>query len=163
MLTFVVKVRARHAGSERSAEMIDDIVAYLLADYSFMSRRSLVRVLKMCCLAIECPQKKFRAVEIDLGGCLVPESVITSCVRGVQSFVSSASYKAGAFFTQGTMDCGSTAFSSSMISRCLQHLTLGMDFVVLVARSWFSNFFSMFCAVGYEEERSWQTDVCCES
>ena len=99
--------------SGRSAEEMDDIVTYLLTDYSFMSRRSLVRVLKFGCLIVEHPQKKFQAVEIDLEGCKVPQSVIASCVRGVQSFVSSANYKAGAFFTEGTMDCVRTALASS--------------------------------------------------
>ena len=33
-----------------------------------------------------------------------PPAVVTSCLKGVQSLVSSSSYKQGAFFTEGTME-----------------------------------------------------------
>ena len=56
--TFDVDIRARHAGSGRSAEAIDDAVTLLLADKSFMSRRSSVRVLKLFCLIMERPQPR---------------------------------------------------------------------------------------------------------
>ena len=40
--TYVVDARAQHRESEKSAEQIADVITYLLSDYSFMSRRSLV-------------------------------------------------------------------------------------------------------------------------
>ena len=111
--TFVVDVRIRHAESERSVEDVGEIVTYLLSDYASMSRRSLVRVLNLCCFITDRPQMKLSAVEIDLDGCTVPVSSILACVKGVQSFVSSRNYKPKAFFTQGTMDSVRTALTSS--------------------------------------------------
>ena len=102
--TFVVDARTRHRDSEKSAEQIRDVTAYLFSDYSFMSRRSLVRVLKMCCLVVDRPQMKMPDIEIDLKGCAVPAAVVMSCLRGFQSHVSSPDYRQGAFFTQGTME-----------------------------------------------------------
>ena len=46
-MTFVVDARLRHADADNSAEGIADIVAYLLADNSFLSRKSLCRVFKL--------------------------------------------------------------------------------------------------------------------
>ena len=111
--TFVVDVRTRHRESERSAEQIEDVTEYLLSDYSFMSRRSLVRVLKVCCLVVDRPRRKMPDIEIDLKDCAVPVSVVTSSLRGVQSLVSSPGYKQGAFFTQGTMESVRDAIASS--------------------------------------------------
>ena len=111
--TFVVDVRTRHRESERSAEQIEDVTEYLLSDYSFMSRRSLVRVLKVCCLVVDRPRRKMPDIEIDLKDCAVPVSVVTSSLRGVQSLVSFPGYKQGAFFTQGTMESVRDAIASS--------------------------------------------------
>ena len=111
--TFVVDARTRHQESERSAEQIEDVTEYLLSDYSFMSRRSLVRVLKVCCLVVDRPRRKMPNIDIDLKDCAVPVSVVTSSLRGVQSLVSSPGYKQGAFFTQGTMESVRDAIASS--------------------------------------------------
>ena len=102
--TFVVDARLRHRESEKSAEQIKDVIEYLFSNYSFMSRRSLVQVLKVCCLVVDRPQRKMPDIEIDLKDCAVPVAVVTSSLRGVQSLVSSPRYKQGAFFTQGTME-----------------------------------------------------------
>ena len=110
---FVVDARTRHRESEKSAEHIGDVITYLLSDYSFMSRRSLVRVLKVCCLVIDRPQKKMPNIEINLKDCAVPVAVVTSSLRGVQSLVSSSGYKQGGFFTQGTMESVPDAIASS--------------------------------------------------
>ena len=88
--TLIVDARTRHRESERSAEQIEDVITYLLSDYSFMSRRSLVRVLKVCCLVIDRPQKKIPNIDIDLKDCDVPVAVVTSSLRGFQSLVSSS-------------------------------------------------------------------------
>ena len=109
--TFVVDARTRHRDSEKSAEQIRDVTAYLLSDYSFMSRRSLVRVLKVCCLVVDRPRRKMPDIEIELKDCAVP--VVMSCLRGVQSHESSPDYRQGAFFTQGTMESVRDAIASS--------------------------------------------------
>ena len=111
--TFVVDARTRHRDSEKIAEQIREVTAYLLSDYSFMSRRSLVRVLKVCCLVIDRPRRKMPDIEIDLKDCAVPATVVMSCLRGVQSHVSSPDYRQGAFFTQGTMESVRDAIGSS--------------------------------------------------
>ena len=87
--TFVVDARSRHRESEKSTEQIKDVTEYLFSDYSFMSRRSLVQVLKVCCLVVDRPQRKMTDIEIDLQDCAVPVAVVTSSLRGVQSLVSS--------------------------------------------------------------------------
>ena len=48
-------VRRRHVESGLSAEDIGDIVSFLLDDYSFMSRRHLTCVFKLCCLIVDRP------------------------------------------------------------------------------------------------------------
>ena len=111
--TFVVDARARHRDSGRSAEEISDIVSHLLGDYSFMSRRDLTRVLKICSLVVARPQISMPKIEIDLDRCAVPASVIMSSLRVVQSLVLSVNYKQGAFFTQGTMESVRDAIASS--------------------------------------------------
>ena len=111
--TFVVDARTRHQESGKSAEQIKDVTEYLLSDYSFMSRRSLVQLLKVCCLVVDRPQRKIADIEIDLEDCAVPVAVVTSSLRGVQSLVSSPGYKQGAFFTQGTMESVRDAIASS--------------------------------------------------
>ena len=111
--TFVVDASTRHRESEKSAEQIEDVTTYLLSDYSFMSRRSLVRVLEVCCLVIDRPQKKMPNIEIDLKDCAVSVAVVTSSLRCVHSLVSSPGYKQGAFFTQGTKESVRYAIASS--------------------------------------------------
>ena len=103
-LSFVVDVRSRHSSGDQTAEDIPDVVSFLLADYSFLARKNLCRAFKLCCLVILRPQKSFPAVDIDLSNCAVPEPVVSSCVRGVQSCVLSANYSQKSFFTKHTME-----------------------------------------------------------
>ena len=104
-LSFVVDVRARHDTGAQHAEEIPDLVALLLADYSFLARKSLCRVFKLCCLVVIKPRRDSPVVDIDLSGCTVPKPVVSSCIRGVQSCVLSPNYKQKAFFTKLTMEC----------------------------------------------------------
>ena len=106
-VTYVVDVRARHVSSGRSAEEIKNVVEFLLADYSFLSRKNLCRVLKLCCLVALKPRSDFPRVTIDLSNCAVPELVVTACVRGVQSCIAASNCKQSAFFTKQTMECHS--------------------------------------------------------
>ena len=103
--SFVVDVRARHDTGAQHAEEIPDLVAFLLADYSFLARKSLCRVFKLCCLVVVKPRHDSPVVDIDLSGCTVPKSVVSSCIRGVQSCVLSPNYKQKAYFTKHTMEC----------------------------------------------------------
>ena len=101
--TFVVEARKRHASGGSSAEYISDIVQYLLSDYSFLSRKALCRVFKLCCLVVLKPRGDFPAVDISFANGQVPEWVVTTCICGVQSSVSSADFKLATFFTKFTM------------------------------------------------------------
>ena len=102
--TFVVGVRGRHAASDLVAEDIPDVVPYLLGDYSFLARKNLSQIFELCCLVVLEPRRKYPDVEIDLSDCAVPHLTVMSCIRGVQSCVSSSNYKQKAFFTKHTMD-----------------------------------------------------------
>ena len=97
-------VRRRHVESRLSAEKVEDIVTFLLADYSFMSRRHLSYISKVWCLIAERPSVDLLEIIIELDGWAVSASVVTPCLMGVQRLWSSASYKQGAFFTEGTME-----------------------------------------------------------
>ena len=90
--------------SGNSAESIADVVNCLLLDYSFLARRSLCRILKLCCLVLRRPAPNYPAVIFALNDCVVPTSVVTSCLRGVQSYVCSLEFKMISLFTQHTME-----------------------------------------------------------
>ena len=104
-LSFVVDVCAQHSSSNQSAEEIPDVVSFMLADYSFLARKNLCRAFKLCFLVVMKPQQSFPVVDIDLSNGTVPELVVSSCVRGVQSCVLPANYNQKSFFTKHTMEC----------------------------------------------------------
>ena len=130
--TFVVDVRARHLVSGCQSNDISDVITYLLADYGFVSRKSLCRVFKLCCLMIRRPFSQYLQVEIDLGGCRVPAVVVKSCIRGIQSYVSALNYKQGAFLTKHTMECVRSAVSGSQVFCCRRTSIRGVGYVVMV-------------------------------
>ena len=99
--TYVIDARARHALSGKSAEDISDIVSHLLADYSFLSRRHLLRVLQLCCLVVVQRRKSYPVVSFELDGCSVDPSVVLSCITVLQSYVLSSCYKRKSFFYSG--------------------------------------------------------------
>ena len=111
--TFVVDIRARHLSSGQQSEDIADVISYLLADYGFLARKSLCHVFKLCCLMIRRPLPHYPQVDISLNGCDVPSSIVTSCIRGIQSYVSTSHYQQGSFFTKHTMECVRSAISGS--------------------------------------------------
>ena len=102
--TFVVDARRRHLSGGCSAEEIPDVKQYLFSDYSFLSRKALCRVFKLCCLVVLKPRSDFPSVDIACAGCQVPDWVVATCVCGVQSSVSSVDFKLGTFFTKFTMN-----------------------------------------------------------
>ena len=81
--TYVVDARARHAASGRSAEKVPDVVAHLLGNYSFLSRKFLLRVFKLCCLVIARPAKPYPVIDFALDDCSLPITVVSACVKGV--------------------------------------------------------------------------------
>ena len=93
--TFVVDVRARHLSSGQQSEDIADVISYLLADYGFLARKSLCHVFKLCCLMIRRPLPHYPQVDISLNGCDDPSSIVTSNIRGIQSYVSTSHYQQG--------------------------------------------------------------------
>ena len=101
--TFVVDARRRHGDCGASAEDIADVKQYLLLDYSFLSRKSLVRVFKLCCLVARKPRDDYPSVDLGLTNCQVSEWVIATCISGVQSCVSASDFKLSSFFTKFTM------------------------------------------------------------
>ena len=102
--TFVVDARRRHESGGSSAEDIPYVRQYLLSDYSFLSRKALCHVVKLCCLVVLKPRSDFPVVDIASTSYQVPEWVVTTCVCGVQSSVSAAVFKLGTFFTKFTMN-----------------------------------------------------------
>ena len=112
-VTFVVDARRRHADAERSVESIVDVMSYFQADYSFLARKDLCRILKLCCLVLRRPAIDYPEVNISLKDCSIPASLIASCLRGVQSYVRNPEFKLGVFFSQHTMDCVRDAISGA--------------------------------------------------
>ena len=96
--TFVVDARRRHEDCGASAENVVDVQQYLLSDYSFLSRKSLVRVFKLCCLVALKPRVDYPSVDFGLTSCQVSEWVIASCISGVQSCVSASDSGKGVRF-----------------------------------------------------------------
>ena len=111
--SYVVDARKRHVLSGKSAEGIPDVVAHLLADYSFLSRRNPLRVLKLCCLFAVRRRETYPSVSFELDDCSVDPSVLSSCITCVQSYVLSPCYKQKSFFTQSTMEAVRDAISGS--------------------------------------------------
>ena len=50
-----------------------------------------------------------------LSDCVVPELVVTSCVRGIHSCIAASNYKQSAFFTKHTIECVRDAIANSQI------------------------------------------------
>ena len=112
-VNFVVDARRRHADAERSAESIVDVMSYFLTDYSFLARKDLCKILKLCCLVMRRPAIDYLEVNISLKDCSIPASMIASCLRVVQSYVRIPEFKLGVFFSQHTMDCVRDATSGA--------------------------------------------------
>ena len=57
------------------------------------------------------PASDYPEVVVSLTDCVVPPPVISSCLRGAQSYDRNPEFNLGAFFTQHTMDCVRDAIS----------------------------------------------------
>ena len=94
---FVVEARLRHRESGWVASAINDVVAYLLADYGFLWRFNLVRTLQLCCLVVLRTPLQLPTIDIGFAGCSAPADVVDSAFKCVQSYVRMPSFKQGAF------------------------------------------------------------------
>ena len=101
--SFALCVNGTSLLRQRVCEKLPDILQTII--YSFLSRKNLCRIFKLCYLVIRRPTCDFAAVIISLNGCAVPESVVSSCLRGVESYVCASSFKVQSLFTQHTMEC----------------------------------------------------------
>ena len=61
------------------------------------------------------PAADYPEVVFSLDNCVVPAAFISSCLRGVQSYVRNPEFKLGAFFAQHTMDCVPDAISGARV------------------------------------------------
>ena len=50
--SYVVEKRRQHVDCGRSGSDVNDVVDFLLRDYSFQARRHEYRVFKLCCLIV---------------------------------------------------------------------------------------------------------------
>ena len=82
-------------------------------DYSFLSRKCLLRVFKLCCLVIARPAKPYPVVDFALNDCSLPIAVVSACVKGVQSYVMFPCYQQCGFFTRSNMEAVRNAINEA--------------------------------------------------
>ena len=117
--SYVVEARRHHCASGMAASDIPSIMGYLLKDFAFQSRHNLLRVFKLCCLIVAGRTRVVPDVNLEVAECQVPQEVVRSCVRIVQSFVLSEGYQHQHLFTSSTLDqvrediSGASAFMGS--------------------------------------------------
>ena len=83
---------------------IKNVVTYLMRQYAFQSRHYLMRVFQLCCLFIESHDVAPAFVDFHFSECVIRPGLLTSCLRSVQSFVSSSSYDQSSFFSSTAVD-----------------------------------------------------------
>ena len=116
--SYVVQVRRHHCASGLVASNISNIMN-MLKDFAFQSRHNLLRVVKLCCLIVVGRTHVVPDVSLEIAECQVPQAVVRSCVRIVQSFVLSGGYQHQHLFTSSTLDqvrediSGASAFMGS--------------------------------------------------
>ena len=142
--SYVIEKRGQHRSSEQSANSIVDVIEYLMQDFSFQSRIHLLRVFKLCCLAVRTLDVSYPSVSISLSGSSLVESAMQNCIKMIQSYVLSEGYSHQAFFTGQTMEavraavdeagvffvCGGINLWISLVLRTL-HLCLLNEICVL--------------------------------
>ena len=107
--SYVIEKRGQHRRSGQSICNIEDVIRYLTQNFSFRSRSHLLRVFKLCCLAIKTCETVYPAVSISLSGSSLREVALQNCVRLLQSYVLSPGYCHQSFFTGQTLDAVRTA------------------------------------------------------
>ena len=114
--SYVVEKRRQHVDSGRSGSDVNNVVDFLLRDYSFQARRHVYRVFKLGCLVVGMPVKKCPPVTIDLSGSVISPTDFRSCMELVQSYVLSPGYSHQSFFTDSTLDAVRAAIGDAGIS-----------------------------------------------
>ena len=127
--SYVIEKRVQHRSSGQSASGIGDVLDYLLGDFSFQSRELLVRIFKLCCLAIETSIVDYPSVSISLSGSSLREDALQNCIKLVQSYVLSQGYCHQRFFTGQTMDAVQAAVDEAGIFFVCGEIDLWKDFV----------------------------------
>ena len=103
-LSYVVEARQWHVSGGTISIDVKNVVTYLMRQYVFQSRHCLMRVFQLCCLFIESQDVAPAFIDFDFSECAVRPGLLTSCLRSVQSFVSSSSYDQSSFFSSTTID-----------------------------------------------------------
>ena len=124
--SYVIEKRGQHRSSEQSANSIVDVIEYLMQDFSFQSRIHLLRVFKLCCLAVRTLDVSYPSV--SYGSSLV-ESAMQKCIKLIQSYVLSEGYSHQAFFTGQTMEAVRAAVDEAGVFFVCGEIILWKDFV----------------------------------
>ena len=90
--SYVIEKRGQHQSSGQSASHISDSIEYFMQDFSFQSRAQLLRIFKLCCLAIKTLDVDYPAVSISLSCSTLREYALQNCIRLIQSYVLSQGY-----------------------------------------------------------------------
>ena len=88
----MVEARQWHVSGGTVSSDIKNVVTYLIRQYAFQSRHCLMLVFQLCCLFIESQDVAPVFIDFDFSECVIRPGLLTSCLRSVQSFVSSSSY-----------------------------------------------------------------------
>ena len=123
--SYVVEKRRQHVDSGQSGSDVNNVVGFLLCDYSFQARRRVYPVFKPCCLVVGMPVKKCPPVTIDLSGSVISPTDFRSCMELVQSY---PGYSHQSFFTDSTLDAVHGAISDAGISFVAPGFSLWNDF-----------------------------------
>ena len=103
-LSYVVEARQCHVSGGTVSSDVKNVVMYLMRQYAFQSLHCLMRVFQLCCLFVESRAVAPAFIDIDFSECYFRPGLLTSCLRSVQSFVSSSSYHQSSFFSSTTID-----------------------------------------------------------
>ena len=103
-LSYVVEARQWHVSGGTVSSVVKNVVTYLMRQYAFQSRQCLMRVFQLCCLFVESQDVGPAFIDFDFSECVIRPGLLKSCLRSVQSFVSSSSYDQSSFFSSSTID-----------------------------------------------------------
>ena len=127
--SYVIQKQGQHRSSEQSANSIVDVIEYLIQDFSFQSRVHLLRVFKLCCLAVRILDVSYPSVSISLSDSSLVESAMQNCIKLIQSYVLSEGYSHQAFFTGQTMEAVRAAVDEAGVFFVCGEINLWKDFV----------------------------------
>ena len=127
--SYVIEKRGQHLSSGQSASSIVDVIEYLMQDFSFQSRAQLLRVFKLCCLAVKTLDVAYPSVSTSLSGSSLVEGALQNCIRLIQSYVLSEGYIHQAFFTVQRMEAVRAAVDDAGVFFVCGEIDLWKDFV----------------------------------